>query len=88
MEVDVAVQLVKPGRPDVKVARLGRLHVYPFASRRYVDTYGKPSSLAEIKNHRFLQLEGPQIEEGAAERVLNVSSIEHIAALRRSGAIR
>jgi DNA-binding transcriptional LysR family regulator len=29
MEADVAVQLEKPERPDVKVVRLGRMHIYP-----------------------------------------------------------
>ena len=87
MEADVAVQLVKPGRPDVKVAKLGRLHVYPFASRRYIDTYGKPTSLGEIKNHRLIELQGPQIEEGALERALIMSSIEGIVALRTNASI-
>ena len=87
MEADVAIQLVKPERPNVKMARLGRLHVYPFAARRYVDTYGKPTSLAEIKNHRLIHLHGPQIEEGAAERVLNMPSIEGIVALRTNASI-
>ena len=42
MEADVAVQLEKPDRPDVKAVRLGRMHIYPFASRRYVEIYGLP----------------------------------------------
>jgi DNA-binding transcriptional LysR family regulator len=87
METDVAIQLVKPHRPHMKMARLGRLYVYPFASRRYVDTYGKPASLSEVENHRFLDLRGPQIEEGAAERVLKMSSIEGIVALRTNASI-
>lgn len=87
METDVAIQLVEPHRPHMKMARLGRLHVYPFASRRYIDTYGRPASLSEVKNHRFLDLQGPQIEEGAAERVLNVPNIEDILALRTKSSV-
>ena len=40
MEADVAVQLEKPDRLDVKAVRLGRMHIYPFASRSYIETYG------------------------------------------------
>jgi len=40
MEADVAVQLDKPDRPDVKSVRLGRMHVCLFASKRYVEIYG------------------------------------------------
>src|SRR5882672_2904868 len=40
MEADVAVQIEKPDRPDVKSVRLGRMHIYLFASKRYVETYG------------------------------------------------
>lgn len=82
MEADVAVQLTKPERVDVKAARLGRMHVYPFAARSYVDIYGLPASLDEIKHHRFVDQRGPQIDENAAPRVLNMPSIEGIVALR------
>jgi DNA-binding transcriptional LysR family regulator len=37
MEADVAIQLEKPSRPDAKSVRLGRMHIYPFASRDYVE---------------------------------------------------
>ena len=53
MEADVAIQLEKPERPDVKAVRLGRMHIYPFASRRYIETYGLPKNLSEIKQRRL-----------------------------------
>ena len=82
MEADIAIQLNKPDRADVKAARLGRMHIYPFAARSYADIYGLPTNLEEIRHHRFVDQRNAQIDEGAAARVLNMPSIEGIVALR------
>lgn len=82
MEADVAVQLDKPDRPDVKSVRLGRMHVYPFASKRYVEAYGLPKDLTEIRQHRLVHQHAPQVEEDALRRALDLPSIEGIVALR------
>jgi DNA-binding transcriptional LysR family regulator len=82
MEADVAIQLTKPDRADVKAARLGRMHTYPFAARSYADIYGLPTNLEEIRHHRFVDQRNAQIDEGAAARVFNMPSIEGIVALR------
>jgi DNA-binding transcriptional LysR family regulator len=84
MEADVAVQLDKPRRLDAKSVRLARLHVYPFASRQYVDTYGLPKTRDEIKHHRVIHQKAPQVEEDAFARMLDLESIEGIIGLRTS----
>lgn len=81
-EADVAIQLDKPERLGVKSVRLGRLHVYPFASKRYVETYGLPRDLGEVAHHRLIHQQAPQVEEDALRRGLNMSSIEGVVALR------
>jgi DNA-binding transcriptional LysR family regulator len=45
MKADLAIQLVRPDSPDLKVVRLGRLHIYPFAAKRYAETYGLPKTI-------------------------------------------
>jgi DNA-binding transcriptional LysR family regulator len=82
MEADVALQLEKPNRPDAKSLRLGRMHIYPFASRAYVDTYGVPKGLEEIKQHRLIYQKAPQVAEDVLQRTLNIPSIEGIVAVR------
>jgi len=82
MEADVAVQLQKPGRPDVKSVRLGRMHIYPFVSKTYIDLYGVPKSVADIKRHRLIDQRAPQVEESIIPRLLNLPSIEGIVAFR------
>jgi DNA-binding transcriptional LysR family regulator len=82
MEADVAIQLEKPSRPDAKSVRLGRMHIYPFASREYVETYGLPKTLDDVHRHRIIHQQAPQVDENAVQRLLNVPSIEGIVALR------
>ncbi|MGB9365958.1 MAG: LysR family transcriptional regulator [Xanthobacteraceae bacterium] len=54
LEADVAVQLTKPTNPDLKVVKLGRLHIMPFAGQSYIDTFGSPKTLEEMRKHRLV----------------------------------
>src|ERR1051325_770514 len=80
MEADVAVQLDKPDRPDVKSVRLGRMHVCLFASRRYAEIYGLPKDLSEFKQHRLVHQHAPQVAEDALRHALDLPSIEGVLA--------
>lgn len=82
MEADVAVQLEKPKRLGAKSVRLGRMHIYPFASREYIETYGLPKSIDEVSHHRLIHQQAAQVDENATQRALNLPSIEGIVALR------
>ena len=54
LEADAAVQLVRPGEADLKVVKLGRLHVIPYAAASYVETYGVPDSVEALSRHRLV----------------------------------
>jgi DNA-binding transcriptional LysR family regulator len=82
MEADVAIQLEKPSRPDAKSVRLGRMHIYPFASREYVETYGLPKTLDDVHRHRIIHQQAPQVDENVTQRALNIPNIEGLVALR------
>ena len=82
MEADVAIQVTKPERLGVKAVRLGRMHIYPYASRRYADVFGLPSNLKEMARHRFVDQRGPQIDDEAAQQFFKLPSVEGIVALR------
>ena len=49
LESDIAIQLEPPTNPDLIVAKLGRLHIYPFVSEAYQKLYGVPASLPELQ---------------------------------------
>jgi len=56
LEADISVQLERPKGPDLKVMKLGYLHMMFFASQSYIDVHGSPKSAAELKTHRLVIL--------------------------------
>jgi DNA-binding transcriptional LysR family regulator len=55
LEADVAVQLAEPQNPDLKRIKIGRLHVVPFVSPSYVEIYGLPKDMDDLRqNHRVV----------------------------------
>lgn len=54
LEADISVQLQRPEASDLKVAKLGRMHLVPFASKQYLETYGTPATKEDLVKHRFV----------------------------------
>lgn len=82
MEADVALQFEEPTNPHVVRMKLASLHIYPFASRRYIDTYGMPTSRDDMLNHRLVDQIGPQLDDGAWPRYLGIDDVEGIVGIR------
>jgi DNA-binding transcriptional LysR family regulator len=53
-EADVAIHLTRPTVLDVKLVRLGRMHLMCFASEKYLETYGSPKTPDELLKHRLV----------------------------------
>jgi len=53
-EADIAIHLSQPTALDVKLVRLGRMHLMFFASRKYIETYGAPKTVDELVKHRLV----------------------------------
>ncbi|HJS45503.1 MAG TPA: LysR family transcriptional regulator [Rhizomicrobium sp.] len=56
LEADISVQLERPKGPDLKVMKLGYLHMMFFAAPSYIDIHGCPKSSTEFANHRLVVL--------------------------------
>lgn len=54
LEADISVQLTRPTAKELRVAKLGRLHLVPFAAQSYIDTYGVPKDIPDLVNHRVV----------------------------------
>ncbi len=52
LEADIAIQLERPRAKDVKIMKLGRIHVMPFAAKSYVESHGVPKSIADLAGHQ------------------------------------
>lgn len=66
LEADVAVQLEEPDKPDLKRIKIGRLHIMPFVSPSYVEIYGMPNGVDDIRqNHRIVLQDADQTQAQA-----------------------
>jgi hypothetical protein len=51
-EAEIAIHLSRPGALDVRLLRLGRMHLMFFAGQKCIETYGAPKSADELVKHR------------------------------------
>jgi DNA-binding transcriptional LysR family regulator len=63
-EADIAIHLSRPAALDVKLVRLGRMHLMFFASQKYIETYGAPKTAGELVKHRLVM----QVTDQAAAK--------------------
>src|ERR1700742_4680234 len=63
-EADVAIHLTRPATLDVKLVRLGRMHLMLFASEKYIEIYGAPKTVEELVKHRLVM----QVTDQAAAK--------------------
>src|SRR3981081_2849675 len=87
LESDIAIQLEPPTNPDLIVAKLGRLHIYPFVSESYQKLYGIPTTLAELKNHRIIKQNAPQVDDTAYARILGLTSVEGVVGIKTNSSV-
>jgi DNA-binding transcriptional LysR family regulator len=98
LEADIGVQISRPTNPELKAVRLGRMHAMPFASREYLQTYGRPRSIDEVKRHRIVEQLSPQLynekvgelfpdvpREGFVAVVTNTSTAHYWAVAKGAG---
>jgi DNA-binding transcriptional LysR family regulator len=62
LEVDIAIMLNKPKDPELKVIRLGWLHIVFFASQSYVSENGELLTKEELPDHNYIAIVGEQIQ--------------------------
>ena len=53
-EADIAIHLERPTALDLKLVRLGRMHLMFYASQKYFDTFGVPRTAEELVKHRLV----------------------------------
>jgi DNA-binding transcriptional LysR family regulator len=82
MEADLAIQLSEPTAPDLVRFKLGRLHVYPFASKAYAERFGLPKNKEEMRHHRLVDQHAPPFAESAWAGYLGLANVEGIVGIR------
>ena len=59
-EADIAIRLAEPKEPGLKVRKVGMVKFHVFAAPTYLDTYGLPTSWADLKGHKIVNYLGYQ----------------------------
>jgi DNA-binding transcriptional LysR family regulator len=75
-EADIAIQFRKPDNPDLIAAKLCHLHVYPFATLRYLEKFGMPSTEDRKTRHKIIIQETEQVTNDVIAEFLKRSKLE------------
>ncbi len=75
-EADIAIQFRKPDNPDLVASRLCHLHIYPFATLRYLERHGMPSVEDRKTRHRIVLQESEQVTNEAVVDFLKKSRLD------------
>lgn len=59
-EADIAIRLSEPKELGLKVRKVGTVKFHVFASPSYLDTYGLPTSWADLEGHKLIDYLGYQ----------------------------
>jgi DNA-binding transcriptional LysR family regulator len=85
LEADLSVQLHRPTEPNLKVMKLGHLHLMLFAARSYLDVQGTPATIEDLKQHRFSVLADDEGQwEGSYRRFFGEMSPHGLVMLRNT----
>ena len=82
LEAEISIQFERPTNPDLVAIKIGRLHIYPFASETYARTYGLPTSKDDWKNHRVIRQVAPQVDDTVYARIFGMDSFEGVTGMR------
>lgn len=61
-QTDISIQYDAPTNPELITSIIGYLHIWPFASRRWVEKNGLPKTKAEMKKHRLIIQAADQLQ--------------------------
>jgi DNA-binding transcriptional LysR family regulator len=53
-EADAAIRLYKPEQPDLIQRHIATIHFHIYASRSYLDKYGSPKSVTDLRDHTLI----------------------------------
>jgi len=85
LEADLSVQLQRPTGQDLKVMKIGRLHLMFFAARSYLDSHGYPAHVADLAKHRLVVMTNDERRwEEAYRKVFPEFSPSGMVALRNN----
>lgn len=77
-DADIAVQYTKPVAENLIGKKLGTLHNVLFCTQSYIEKYGAPKTVSDLKHHRFAYQVSEQTDESGLLRVIGASELSGI----------
>jgi DNA-binding transcriptional LysR family regulator len=62
-DIDLAIQVLAPIRPDIKRTKIATLHMVLTASPAYIARHGMPTRVEDLESHRFVFHTNPQFTD-------------------------
>jgi len=85
LQSDISIQLERPREPDLKIVKLGRLHLMPFAAKSYLDTHGYPAAPADLAGHRLVVVSDNERQwQNEYQRIFHGVSPTNLVSLRNN----
>jgi DNA-binding transcriptional LysR family regulator len=76
---DVHLHYLPPADADLVAKTLCTIHFMPFASRKYIEEYGAPASIGELKQHRLIDQAQYLISKGTWSSWFSDAPLKHTA---------
>ncbi len=69
-ELDIGIVWRAPKNRDLIMSKLATVHFMPFASRDYIKKFGVPSSIDDLRNHRFIEQAAPGVKSDLLDQLV------------------
>lgn len=69
-QADISVRIGAPVQPSLDARRLGSVKFFLYASESYLERFGRPESLDDLQDHRFVDVSG-ELETSCQSQILS-----------------
>ncbi len=83
-EHDISIGFSRPNDQEAVVAKIGTIHVIPFASEAYIQSFGRPTTLNDISGHQCVQQDAPGLSYDALSLFLGAEETQRTVSIRVS----
>ncbi len=80
-EADVAIRMKEPSQADLIRKRLMDVHIRLYATPSYLERYGMPKSVADMRQHRLICQSPASVQVSAASRIVHMLMAEEVRSL-------
>ncbi len=83
-DYDLAIGFVRPSQLSMVIAKIGTVHMMPFASDSYLRNFGTPTTIDDLTGHQCIQQEAPGLRYDALRLFLGESQANEVVSFRVS----